>query len=172
MNYWLGVAKRAGVEAATDVRLGKVTFAATVISQAVLALVLFTLLGLTPASLPTRMATAVLPLLVFPVFFLVRLITVPAALDAERSDKIGELERAVEDQYWTSIGGDKARNHAQLYQLRELYKLDHDNLPPELMSGLAWPPVEWLNEKLARQGAMWRVDRIDAEKVFTKSVEG
>ena len=62
---------------------------------------------------------------------------------------------------------ENARRHALLSQLSELYKLDADGLSPELMSNLAWPPMEWLNAKLERRGLLWRIERIEQEKVFT-----
>jgi hypothetical protein len=170
MTYWLEVAKRAGAQAAKDVRLEKVPFAVVVISQLILAMLLLAGVGRDAANLPTRIATAALPLLIFLVFFLARMTTTPVVMDAELRARIAELEAVAEDQYWAALGGDNARNHARLHQLRELYKLGHDDVSPDLHAGLAWPPVEWLNDMLAKQGLPWRVARIERENIYTRMI--
>lgn len=42
-------------------------------------------------------------------------------------------------------------------QLRDLYILSHDNITPQMMAGLELPPVEWLNEQLAKYKKPWRI---------------
>lgn len=44
-----------------------------------------------------------------------------------------------------------------LNQLRALWINSHDGISPEMMSGLEWPPENWLNEKLKTYGKEWRV---------------
>ncbi len=170
MRYWHRVATRAATEAAKDSRLGGVSVAALIIGQLILGLVLFEASGYASANLPTRVVSALLPLLIFPAFFAFRMTTVPPALDAERKGQIADLEKKIEDRYWAAIGGEDAKRHAILNRFRELYKLSTDGLSPELIAGLAWPPIEWLNEKLDNSGESWQVDRIEGERVFTKEL--
>jgi hypothetical protein len=140
MSYWGEVTRRAATEAAMDVRLGRVSLAAIIVGQLILAVILFIAAGFASANLPTRIASAILPLLIFPIFFLFRLLTVPAALDAERRAEIAAQAQAFEDYKWALIGGDNAKRHILLSQFRDLYKLDTDDLSPELLANLAWPP--------------------------------
>lgn len=55
------------------------------------------------------------------------------------------------------LNNEQRRRHALLLQLRTLYIASHDGISSELMSGLAWPPEDWLNEKLEEYGETWRV---------------
>lgn len=166
-RYWPMIFRRAAEAAAQDLRLGAVPLAVSILGQAVLGFALFMAVGMTSANIPTRIGSALVPFLLFPMFFLYRMTTAPAELDLERQAAIAALEAEKEERYWQALGGDNARRHALLSQLRELYKLDNDGLSPELMSNLAWPPMEWLNAKLERRGLLWRIERIEQEKVFT-----
>jgi len=171
MRYWRHVLSRAAQAAATDVRIGGASIAALLLGQIVLAVVLFLASGLTSANLPLRLTTALLPFLIFPAFFVFRIVSVPAAIDSERQARIAELERSIEDSKWAAIGGENARRHQLLSQFRELYKLSEDGLSPELVANLAWPPIEWLNNKLDRRGERRRIERIEAEKIYTRELE-
>jgi hypothetical protein len=173
MGYWGEIAKRAAGRAARDVRLGIMPLAVSFVGQMIVGGGLFILSGITSANVQTRVLSAVLPLLVFPIVFVVRLFMAPPALDTERLARIAEVEQEFADWKWSLIGGQDAKRHSLLSQFRDLYKLTaNQGLSPELFSNLAWPPVEWLNACLERQGAVWRVDRIEQEKVFTRELEG
>jgi hypothetical protein len=172
MRYWGEIAKRAASAAAGDVRLGFMSLAVSFVGQIIVGAGLFILSGITSANVQTRVLSAILPLLLFPIMFVVRLFTAPPALDAERLVRIAEVEQEFADWKWSLIGGQDAKRHAILSQFRDLYKLTaNEGLSPELFSNLAWPPMEWLNRCLERQGAVWRVDRIEQEKVFTRELE-
>ncbi|HEX6699391.1 MAG TPA: hypothetical protein VF101_01535 [Gaiellaceae bacterium] len=42
-----------------------------------------------------------------------------------------------------------------LNHLRHYYITSHDGISSEMMSGLAWPPLDWLDAQLARFGEPW-----------------
>lgn len=95
MGYWGRVAKRAGKEATAAAGFGTVVrLMASVLVQAIIALLIYVLLGeagLEQAA-PMRLITAAAPFLTIPILFLIKLAAVPAAMHAEDASTIRDLE--------------------------------------------------------------------------------
>lgn len=91
--YWGEVAKRAARQAAKDAKLD--TAAGVVVlfvSQAAIGIGLFVLLGqLTDANLWTRVMTGLAPFIIYPLAFVARMLTVPAAMARESHAKLQSL---------------------------------------------------------------------------------
>ena len=51
---------------------------------------------------------------------------------------------------------EQLRRRQLLAQLRQQYLLSHDGITPELASGLAPLPKEWIEEQLQKLGESWR----------------
>lgn len=51
---------------------------------------------------------------------------------------------------------DQKAARARLDQLRVLWINSHDGISPEMLAGLEWPPEDWLNANLMKQGERWR----------------
>lgn len=86
MGYWWKIAKRAAKASARDLKLDSwVAVMNLLLVQGVIALGIFLMSGpLVGGTLWGRILTAAAPFLVFPVVFLVRMITEPAALQKEQ----------------------------------------------------------------------------------------
>ena len=54
------------------------------------------------------------------------------------------------------IAAEQLRRKQILAKLRETYILSHDGISPELMSGVAPLPKEWVEQQLAKMGENWR----------------
>lgn len=99
MGYWASVAKRAAVEAAKDAKVEtRIGVVILFVTQAVIALGIFLVVGeLSDANLWTRVMTALLPFALYPLVFLFRMTTVPAAIKGEDDSKAAALARAALD---------------------------------------------------------------------------
>jgi hypothetical protein len=49
------------------------------------------------------------------------------------------------------------RRHKVLNALRIEYILSHHNVPPRVLAGIEWPPLEWINRRLAELKEPWTV---------------
>jgi len=49
------------------------------------------------------------------------------------------------------------RRRIVLRSLRNEYILSHDGISPELAAGTAWPPLDWINDRLSKLGESWNV---------------
>ena len=54
------------------------------------------------------------------------------------------------------IAAEQLRRKQILAKLRETYILSHDGISPEMMSGVAPLPKEWVEQQLAKLGETWR----------------
>lgn len=54
---------------------------------------------------------------------------------------------------------EQSRRRLILSQLRQLYLLSHDGISPEMMSGVAPLPKDWVEQKLNERGETWRLDQ-------------
>lgn len=115
----------------------------TVGLQAAIAALIYLLLGTTAlrGNADVRLATALAPLAVFPLLFIWKMITVPAAVYREQCRE--------EDQERIS----------RVFYLSQLYlKEEHPAPNYNLISyDLALPPEDWINRKLADLEFPWRV---------------
>lgn len=157
MAYWGKVAKRAGREAASLVGLGSAERVVVVLTlQAVVSLLIYIGLGETTLeeTIGTRLAVALSPFAVWPVAFLYKLLSVPAAMHAEH--------RVEED----------TERRANILYLTQIYLKEEKPDNAELIRlYLAYPPAEWLNPKLEELGFAWRVEVHPGARITTYDVE-
>ncbi|MES0168277.1 hypothetical protein NKJ87_20180 [Mesorhizobium sp. M0027] len=88
-------------------------------------------------------------------FFLVKLFTVPAKLQAEVEGRLRGTTKAIDQE--TAQKALMAGRAEILRQLTQLYIFSHNGITPRMMAGLELPPADWLNGELANSGHGWRV---------------
>ena len=66
--------------------------------------------------------------------------------------------------------GELTRRRMLLEKLRTLWIASHDNISSKMMTGIEWPPEEWLNQELADMGEAWRVSRATGDQIRTHEV--
>ena len=90
-KYWGAVAKRAAKEAGKDVRLdGPAAIITVIATQTVVAAGLFFALGKwTDTNVWTRVFSAAVPFILYPVAFLIRMASVPVAIDTALREELG-----------------------------------------------------------------------------------
>lgn len=55
-------------------------------------------------------------------------------------------------------------------KLTNKYMLSHDGITSDMGSGLQLPPIDWLNDELAKQRKPWRIKRIDGSTFETYDI--
>lgn len=96
VGYWRGIFQKTAKRAADTLRIASAgSVVALLFGQAVIAVVLLYFTSVAGAALPTRIASAAAPFLMFPAFFVALLPVVIAEADAARRAEIEALEERV-----------------------------------------------------------------------------
>lgn len=165
MGYWGRVTRRAWREAKKGAGIG--TFDRTIaliFTQSIIAVLIYIGLGETAVrdDLATRIATAVAPFAFLPLFFLLKLPTVPPVLEREW------------EQWKTANDEQKRQTRAGLlWQIKCVYGKENPDAHTAAMAyNLEWPPIEYLNAKLEEYGEPWRVTATKGPNFETEELGG
>jgi hypothetical protein len=152
-EYWCKVAKRAAREAGVAVFTNPEKAVISLLLQLIAGLLIFIALGQTELKAEVRVLAAFAPLLAWPLMFLWKLLTVPAAIYAHQCAE-EDNERKV-----------------QLFYLGYLYVNEvHPENTELIRRGLALPPQEWINAKLEELNFPWRVRYTQGVQFVTDDV--
>jgi hypothetical protein len=153
-RYWSKFAKQAAKEAGVAVFTSPEKAVISLLLQLIAGLLIFIALGQAEVKAEVRILAAFAPLLAYPLMFLWKLLSVPAAIyDAQRREEEGERK-------------------GQVFYLSQLYvnevKPDNAEL---IRMGLALPPQEWMNARLEELGFHFRVRVIQGVQYVTEDVQ-
>lgn len=98
--------------------------------------------------------------------FVWKLATVPAAMAAEAARALAALTPSEDEKE----AAERRRRRDLISDLAKLYPLVADSVPPEIAAGIALPPVEWLNEELARRDEDWQIMETRGREYWTLEV--
>lgn len=98
--------------------------------------------------------------------FVWKLLTVPPAMAREAAQTLAALKPSDDAQ----ADAERRRRDRVIADLVKLYPLVADSIPAEIMAGLDLPPMEWLNEQLARRGEDWQIIETRGREFWTFEV--
>ena len=164
MAYWATVIKRAIHEtlALTPwASPAKAVF--SVVPTLVAAIAAYSLTG---SPVQTGLITLAVTLALATGAFVWKMATVPPAMAAEAMQALAKLTPS-ED---AKEAAEKRRRHGVIADLVQLYPFVADGIPPEIAAGIALPPIEWLNEELARRNEDWQIVETRGREYWTLEV--
>jgi hypothetical protein len=151
--YWAKVAKRAAKEAGVAVFTSPERAVISVLLQLIAGAALFIAAGSAGADPTAKIIAAVSPFALYPIMFLWKMISVPALIH-EAQRKEDSNERVAHVMYLSMIYNQEVK-------------------PPNeqlIHYGLAFPPEEWMNQKLEELGFQWRFRHIQGAQYVTEDV--
>ncbi|ESX78839.1 MULTISPECIES: hypothetical protein [unclassified Mesorhizobium] len=158
-TYWKTIAKRAWRESLASVRWNN--WERILVTLAPLFAVFFAtwyFLGDMSGALVKLVAAVGMTTVLAAIFFVSKLLTVPAKLQAEVEERLSATTKAVDKD---AAQKDLIANRVEIVrQFAGLYVLSHDGITSRMMAGLELPPAKWLNTELANAGHNWRVRNI------------
>jgi len=95
-----------------------------------------------------------------------KMATVPPAMAHEAAQVLAALKPS-ED---AEAAAERRRRHGVISDLVKLYPLVADSVPAEIVAGLDLPPMEWLNEQLARRDEDWQIIETRGREYWTLEV--
>ncbi|MBO9501650.1 hypothetical protein [Brevundimonas sp. A19_0] len=164
MTYWATVFKRAAREtlALTPwASPAKAVF--SVIPTLVAAVAAY---ALTSSPVQTGLITLAVTLALATSAFVWKMATVPPAMAREAEQALAALTPS-ED---AKAAAEKRRRRGVIDDLVRLYPLVADSMPPEIAAGIELPPMEWLNEELARRDEDWQIIETRGREYWTLEV--
>jgi hypothetical protein len=158
MGYWGIIASRAAAETRGEVRWDspvRVSIAVVAVASSTMATWAFTHQAAYCAGAAVAALVAVALLT-----FVWKLVTVPAALHDEQLARFEKLAARLQ-------GEDYHRRQIMIYNLTNLYIAENpDGRIAEMQYGVAYPPEDWLNRRLADYGERWAVSISGANVQF------